>query len=141
MLPESKSGFLSSPLVAAVTVCAPSSSLTNVTVDPTGTVSSSGLYAKSLVCTTIGAALAAAVALLAPPANAAGSQVFAMTAQNGSGENGAVVLTPLGNKTRVMIALANAPAAAIQPAHFHVGPCATLTAKPTYPLKTVDEGI
>jgi len=87
------------------------------------------------------ASIVAAVALLAPPANAAGSQVFAMTAQNGSGENGAVVLTPLGDKTRVMIALANAPAGAIQPAHFHVGPCATLTAKPTYPLKTVDEGI
>ena len=87
------------------------------------------------------ASIVAAVALLAPPANAAGTQVFALHAQNGSGEDGAVILTPLGDKTRVLVALANAPAAAIQPAHFHVGPCATLNPKPLYPLKTVDEGI
>jgi hypothetical protein len=87
------------------------------------------------------ASIVAAVALLAPPANAAGTQVFALHAQNGSGEDGAVILTPLGDKTRVLVALANAPAGAIQPAHFHVGPCATLNPKPLYPLKTVDEGI
>jgi hypothetical protein len=87
------------------------------------------------------ASIVAAVALLAPPANAAGSQVFALTAQNGSGENGAVILTPLGDKTRVMVAIANAPTGAIQPVHFHVGPCATLNPKPMYPLKNVDDGI
>jgi len=86
------------------------------------------------------ASIVAAVALLAPSANAAGSQVFALTAQNGSGENGAVILTPLGDTTRVEVAIANAPPGAIQPVHFHTGPCATL-GKVIYPLKSVDEGL
>jgi len=85
------------------------------------------------------ASIVPAVALLAPPANAAGTQIFALHAQNGSGEDGAVILTPLGDSTRVEVAIANAPAGAIQPAHFHTGPCATL-GKVIYPLKAVDQG-
>ncbi|MBC5810969.1 MAG: hypothetical protein GIW95_09000 [Candidatus Eremiobacteraeota bacterium] len=87
------------------------------------------------------AALLCAAALLAPQADAAGGQrVFFMAAQNGSGENGSVVLTPLGDQTRVVINVANAPEAAIQLVHFHIGPCARLDAKVLYPLRDAVDG-
>ena len=70
----------------------------------------------------------------------AGSKVYALHAQNGSGENGTVALTPRGSKTLVVVQLTGAPMAA-QPAHVHVGPCAQLTAKPTYPLESLVDGV
>lgn len=88
-------------------------------------------------------ALAALVGtfLIAPAAQAdGGHRVFALSAQNGSGESGAVILTPLGGKTRVEIALGGSPASTPQPAHFHVGPCSKLTPKPTYGLASVIDG-
>jgi hypothetical protein len=86
-------------------------------------------------------ALACGVILFAPPVLAdGGHRVFALTAQNGSGESGAVVLTPLGSKTRVEIALGGSPAGTSQPAHVHLGPCSKLTPKPSYGLASVVDG-
>jgi hypothetical protein len=85
-------------------------------------------------------ALACAVALSAPAYADGGHHVFSMSAQNGSGENGAVILTPLGTKTRVEIALGAGPSGVAQPAHVHVGPCSKLTPKPTYGLASVVDG-
>ncbi len=83
-----------------------------------------------------------AVLALALPASAAdpAHRVFALAAQNGSGEAGTVTLTPVGDKTRVDIALVGAPDDTPQPAHVHVGPCAKLDPKPKYPLSSVVDG-
>jgi hypothetical protein len=64
-----------------------------------------------------------------------------MAAQNGSGEAGTVTLTPLGNRTRVTIALVHAPEGVAQPAHIHDGPCAKLNPKPKFPLGSVVDGV
>jgi hypothetical protein len=89
-------------------------------------------------------AAAAAVALLAVavPAFAADGphRVYALAAQNGSGELGTVTLTAVGEKTRVDVALAGAPTDVAQPAHIHEGSCAKLDPKPKYPLTTVMDG-
>ena len=88
---------------------------------------------------------AAAVALLtcAVPAFAADGphRVFALGTQNASGELGTVTLSAMGDKTRVDVALANAPTDAPQPAHIHEGPCAKLNPKPKYPLTPVVDGV
>jgi Cu/Zn superoxide dismutase len=62
-----------------------------------------------------------------------------LAAQNGSGENGTVTLTPQGEKTQVVIKLAGAPSVA-QPAHIHDGSCAKLDPKPRVPLQNVVGG-
>jgi hypothetical protein len=67
-------------------------------------------------------------------------RVFAIAVQNGSGESGTVTLTPVGDKTRVDLALVGAPADTPQPAHVHPGPCAKLDPKPKYPLAPVVDG-
>jgi hypothetical protein len=71
----------------------------------------------------------------------AGSKVYALTAQNGSGESGTVALTPQGQKTLVSIQLVGAPSTTPQPAHVHVGPCAKLTPAPKYALSSVVDGV
>ena len=88
------------------------------------------------------AVCAAALLVLAVPAVAADGphRVYAISAQNGSGELGTVTLTAVGEKTRVDIALANAPADVPQPAHIHEGTCAKLNPKPKYPLANVVDG-
>jgi hypothetical protein len=76
-------------------------------------------------------------------ANAAdnsGGRVFALNAQNGSGEHGTVALKPRGSKTVVEIHLIGAPASA-QPAHIHMGTCAKLNPVPKYPLTSTIDGI
>ncbi len=85
---------------------------------------------------------ACAVLALALPASAAdpAHRVYALAAQNGSGEAGTVTLTPMGDKTRVDVALVGAPNDTPQPAHVHVGPCAKLDPKPKYPLSAVVDG-
>jgi len=85
---------------------------------------------------------ACAVLALALPASAADPthRVYAIVVQNGSGESGTVTLTPLGDKTRVDVALVGAPADTPQPAHVHLGSCAKLDPKPKYPLATVVDG-
>lgn len=85
---------------------------------------------------------ACAVLAFALPASAAdpAHRVFALAVQNGSGEAGTVTLTPMGDKTRVDVALVGAPADTPQPAHVHAGSCAKLDPKPKYPLTTVVDG-
>lgn len=88
------------------------------------------------------AVAAAALLMLAVPALAADGphRVYAIASQNGSNELGTVTLTAMGEKTRVDIALANAPTDVPQPAHIHEGSCAKLNPKPTYPLANVVDG-
>jgi Cu/Zn superoxide dismutase len=82
----------------------------------------------------------AALTAAAPAADAPAHHVYALAAQNGSGELGTVTLTALGDKTRVELALANAPAGP-QPVHFHAGSCAKLDPKPKYPLTSAVDGL
>ena len=97
------------------------------------------MFARHALVATLGAALLS----LAVPVMAADndSKVFAIATQNASGELGTVTLTPLGDKTRVVVALANTPADVQQPAHIHEGSCAKLNPKPTYPLTTIVDGV
>jgi len=60
--------------------------------------------------------------------------------QNGSGETGSAVLTQVGSGVRVMLTVNHAPATVPQPAHIHMGSCATLNPAPEYPLKPVVGG-
>jgi hypothetical protein len=83
----------------------------------------------------------ASLAILSVPASAAGHRVYAIVAQNGSMESGTVTLTPLGDRTRVEIALTSAPDGVAQPAHIHEGPCATLNPKPKFALASVVDGV
>lgn len=83
------------------------------------------------------AAIAAVVA--AAPALAEGTKIN-LKAQNGSGENGTVTMTPQGDKTQIVIKLTGAPAGVPQPAHIHDGTCAKLDAKPRVPLQNVVDG-
>ncbi|MGC2406450.1 MAG: hypothetical protein WA431_08590 [Candidatus Cybelea sp.] len=84
--------------------------------------------------------LAAAFALPAAATDNSGGRVFALNAQNGSGEHGTVALKPRGAKTVVEIHLLGAPSTA-QPAHIHEGSCAHLNPTPKYPLTSVVDGI
>jgi hypothetical protein len=95
-----------------------------------------------IVSRSLAAAAAAALLALAVPASAADGphRVFALATQNASGELGTVTLTAVGEKTRVEVALANAPTDVPQPAHIHEGTCAKLDPKPKYPLSTVVDG-
>jgi hypothetical protein len=95
-----------------------------------------------IVSRSLAAAAAAALLALAVPASAADGphRVYALATQNASGELGTVTLTAVGEKTRVEVALANAPTDVPQPAHIHEGTCAKLDPKPKYPLSTVVDG-
>lgn len=95
------------------------------------------ITARSLAAAAIAAS--AALALAFPAFAAESHHVYALSAQNGSAEVGTVTLTAMGEKTRVDLALANAPDGA-QPAHIHMGTCAKLDPKPKYPLTTVMDG-
>ena len=67
--------------------------------------------------------------------------VFVMLAeQSGSGESGTATLTPLGDRTKVMLEL-KSPVAASQPAHIHEGSCSKLVASPAYGLSDVESGL
>ncbi len=66
------------------------------------------------------------------------THVYALTAQNGSGEIGTVTLRATGDKTRVTVALVNSTVP--QPLHIHEGTCAKLTPAPKYPLTLAADG-
>jgi hypothetical protein len=95
-----------------------------------------------IVARSFAAAAAAALLMLAVPALAADGphRVFAISSLNGSTELGTVTLTAVGDKTRVDIALANAPTDVPQPAHIHEGSCSKLDPKPKFPLGVVVDG-
>jgi hypothetical protein len=92
----------------------------------------------------IAASLAATFAL---PASAGAQMtmpaghVYALKAQNGSGEYGTFALKPHGNKTTIEVHLVGAPSGIPQPAHLHPGTCAKLNPAPKYPLKSLVNGI
>jgi hypothetical protein len=94
---------------------------------------------KNRIVLALGACCLVAFSLPASAADPA--RVYALAAQNGSGEVGTVTLTPVGEKTRVDVALVGAPAGSPQPAHVHLGPCAKLDPKPKYPLSPVMDGV
>ena len=87
----------------------------------------------------LGACAALALALPAAAADPT-HRVYMVAVQNASGESGTVTLTPMGDKTRVDVALVGGPADTPQPAHIHPGSCAKLDPKPKYPLTTVVDG-
>ena len=62
-----------------------------------------------------------------------------MSARSGSGEDGTATLTAVGEQTRIVVELNNAPAQP-QPAHLHTGTCETLTPRPEHPLEPVVDG-
>jgi len=62
-----------------------------------------------------------------------------LSEQNGSGESGTATLTAEGDKTRVVVDIANGMSAP-QPAHIHEGSCANLNPQPKYPLQNVVNG-
>jgi len=52
--------------------------------------------------------------------------IVPLMAQNDSGESGTAVITKIDGQTKVALSLTGAPATTPQPAHIHVGSCATL---------------
>lgn len=86
----------------------------------------------------IGSMLAVLVSL--PAVAAPKSETIALHEQNGSGENGKVVFTAEGAKTRVFIEVEHAPARVAQPAHIHSGTCSNLDPKPAWKLHPVKNG-
>jgi len=73
-----------------------------------------------------------------PPATVT-SRTFTMMAQNGSGQNGTVLLEEVGSQVRVTISLTS-PVATAEPAHIHTGSCPTPGAV-IYPLENVENGM
>jgi hypothetical protein len=72
--------------------------------------------------------------------SAGSDDVFVMLGeQNGSGESGTATLTPLGDRTKIVLEL-KSPVAPRQPAHIHEGSCEKLVAKPAYGLSDVESG-
>lgn len=62
-------------------------------------------------------------------------------AQNNSGQNGTMTLTPMGDSTKVDIKVASGAAGVDQPSHIHAGTCAKIDPKPKYPLNNVKNGV
>lgn len=72
--------------------------------------------------------------------DSSGNEVFVMlAAQNGSRESGTATLTPLGDRTKVVLEL-KSPVAPTQPAHIHEGSCDELDPSPAYGLSDVESG-
>lgn len=66
---------------------------------------------------------------------------YNLQAQNGSGETGTVTLAPTDDgKGTVVTVVTKGQGADPQPVHVHKGPCAKLDPKPTWPLKTLQDG-
>jgi FtsP/CotA-like multicopper oxidase with cupredoxin domain len=85
----------------------------------------------------------AAIALIGVSSDAALSSaqavVIPMNALNGSGENGAAVLTQLPKGVRVVVTLRNAPLTG-QPTHIHAGSCPAPKPAPAFALKDTVNG-
>ncbi|MEO6728291.1 MAG: hypothetical protein ABIM99_00045 [Candidatus Dojkabacteria bacterium] len=52
------------------------------------------------------------------------SKTFTLTSQNGSSQDGSIILTESGSTTKVTVTLSN-PVATAEPAHIHLGSCPT----------------
>jgi len=81
----------------------------------------------------------APMASMAPGAMTKPVQIH-LTAQNSSGETGTATLTDTENGVVVKLAMTGGEKVD-QPAHIHKGTCDKLDPKPTYPLKTVHDGM
>jgi hypothetical protein len=87
----------------------------------------------------IAATLALCASTLALAADA--KMTYQLASQNSSGETGTIVLTPTADgKGTVVTVTTKGGGADPQPIHVHKGPCAKLDPKPTYPLKSVQDG-
>lgn len=87
------------------------------------------------------AVIAAFILLSAAPFAQAANRTLTvkLDAMNGSGENGTATFTEQGEKTLVVIALANGSAVR-QPSHLHTGTCSDYTPRPAYGLSDVVNG-
>lgn len=95
---------------------------------------------RYLIAVFVTAAFGALAVFPTLAADNSGGRVFALNAQNGSGQHGTVALKPRGSKTVVEIHLLGAPSSA-EPAHIHSGSCSKLNPVPKYPLTPVVDGI
>jgi hypothetical protein len=84
---------------------------------------------------------AAPLATRAAEPQVSGSKVVKLHAQNGSHEYGTVAVKPHGDSVVVEIHVVGSPAGVSQPAHIHMGTCATLDPSPKYPLAPVLDGV
>jgi hypothetical protein len=88
----------------------------------------------------IAAATAAFILATSTFALALGPVKITLHPQNNSGEIGNVVMTQDGDNVVVTVTTQYAPDGVAQPMHIHKGTCDNLTAKPTYPLATLQNG-
>jgi len=99
------------------------------------------LAAAALVAAVLTFARVQSLAVDAPSGQPAGAVTVPIQAQSNSGQVGVATLTSTSdNQTQVVIQLTGAAADSQEPAHIHVGTCAKLDPKPTYPLTTVAGG-
>jgi hypothetical protein len=90
--------------------------------------------------TVLAAIVTAAFLVSSSLAGAADSSVkIKLAAMNGSGESGTATLIPKGDKTTVVLDLANGPKEP-QPAHFHLGTCDKYNPHHEFNLEGVVEG-
>jgi Cu/Zn superoxide dismutase len=69
-----------------------------------------------------------------------GEVTFELAEENGSGESGTATMTPVGQRTRIVLSLEN-PTTDSQPAHVHQGSCGpTLDPEPFIGLQNVIDG-
>jgi hypothetical protein len=73
-------------------------------------------------------------------ADAAGPVTVQLTPQNNSGESGTAILTEVGAKTKVVVAINGAPAGVAQPLHVHKGTCGNINPAPAFGLTTLANG-
>src|SRR5258706_16321140 len=85
-----------------------------------------------------------AVALLstgafADTASAQQAVTVKLDGQNSSGLSGMATLTPMGDQTKVVIAVTGGGPGPM-PTHIHAGTCANLTPAPAFPLTATADG-
>lgn len=87
-----------------------------------------------------GLAVALTLALVGAAAAQGNAVTVTLKPQNNSGISGTATLTPVGDKTQVVISVTGEPAGGSEPAHIHEGTCANLNPAPKYPLANVVNG-
>lgn len=96
---------------------------------------------RTLVSAVLGAALIVAVSAQSPAPVARKSPMqMHLVAQNGSAESGTATMLDGANGLIVRLRMSGS-GDVDQPAHIHKGTCDKLDPKPTYPLKTVHDGM
>ena len=98
----------------------------------------SALAVASIMATS--SAVLAADGMPVTPGAAGMATVVQINSQNDSGEHGTATLIQGPDGLEVHIKLIGTPEGVSQPAHIHVGTCATLNPSPMYPLALVTNG-